>query len=123
MDGSIELLIAAPGNSQSGGDAGKVYLVEYSDLITATPNADLGEAFMNPSPSPQGEWFLGESFGDEAGSALATKDIDADGLKDFVIAAPGSDSNGDLSGSVYLWLANEPPSGQGAYLLWRNSAL
>ena len=45
----------------------------------------------------------GETYGDEAGAALAGGgDLDGDGTADLLVAAPYTDDNGSQSGSVYV---------------------
>ncbi len=88
-DGFGDLLIGAYGNSEAASKAGKAYLV-------------LGHAGTWSSDYPLSQAdvvFLGQSAKDYAGYAVAPAgDLDADGLADFVIGAPGRDDNGEAAG-------------------------
>ena len=50
--------------------------------------------------------FMGINSGDHAGAAVSSAgDVDADGLSDILIGAPGDDTYGDNAGAAYLILA------------------
>ena len=50
--------------------------------------------------------FAGPNAGDQAGVAVSSAgDVDADGLSDILIGAPGDDTNGAEAGAAYLILA------------------
>lgn len=85
-DGYGDVAIGAPGANRVFVYLGRVDLVETSPMV-ATPQ--------------QGELGRGTSDRDEFGAALAGAcDVNGDGLADFVVGAPGSDSN---KGAVHVF--------------------
>ena len=91
----------------------------HSDLL-------IGSDYFDPGDDPEGTtWlvlgsiegtyaldeaasviFSGTNPGDQAGTALCwAGDVDADGLDDILIGAPGESTNGEEAGAAYLILA------------------
>jgi hypothetical protein len=100
-DGLPDFAIGAPGSSSWGADTGAAYVVFGDSGLTAgTRNlSDLASC----AGSHCGAVFVGESSGDMAGAAIsAGGDLNGDGVKDLLIAAPQADPNGADSGKVYL---------------------
>jgi len=91
-DGVPDLVVGAPGHDVSGvGDeAGAVYVfygpVAPSNVSTADADAVL----------------LGPAAGDRAGFALATGDVNGDGVDDLVVGAPFDDEGGTDAGAAYV---------------------
>jgi len=90
-DGVGDVLVGACGQDAGGTDSGAAYLV----LGPATGTVDLSAADTK---------FVGESERDEAGYALATGDVDGDGIGDILVGAYGQDAGGSYSGAAYLVL-------------------
>ncbi|MDZ7319518.1 MAG: FG-GAP-like repeat-containing protein, partial [candidate division KSB1 bacterium] len=91
QDGFDDLLVAAPGNSQSGTRAGAVYLIlgkqNLPALMTSLANADVV--------------FQGvKSNLDAVKKVAGLGDVNGDGLADFMIAAPSANNN---MGEIYLF--------------------
>ncbi len=95
-DGTLDLLVGAPGNDGTAADAGAAYLV-------------LGPLQVGSSLGAAPFVLRGEAGGDELGAAVALADLSSSGLAAMVIGAPGSDAGGVDSGSVYRF--NEVPLG------------
>ncbi len=93
-DGVPDLAIGAPfADSPDGVDAvGAVYVLSGASLPEPGP---LSEA--------AGTVLYGLESNDWMGYALATGDIDGNGVTDLIAGAPGVD---DASGAVYIWLEN-----------------
>jgi hypothetical protein len=85
-DGDLDLLVAWPLGSSISPEAGDTEL--YLGPITA-------------AASPVGV-ISGQSASDRAGSALAHTDMNADGIEDLLLAAPGAALNGTGSGAVFI---------------------
>lgn len=95
-DGFDDMLIGAPGDSDSANGAGQVYLI----LGKATGwTADTGLGGSSAS-------FWGELAGDAAGTSVAgAGDVNADGYDDILIGAPFSNNGVTLDvGQAYLIL-------------------
>jgi len=89
-----------------------------SDLLLGSPDADsaasgAGAVYLVPGDSWSGSWSVsaaaaatltGENAFDGAGSAVLAADLDASGLGDLVVGAPGEDSAGSQAGLVYMLL-------------------
>ncbi len=91
-DGVPEVAIGARSCGEAGVEAGAVYLV--SGPVGAWPaelELDTADARL-----------LGEAAGDWFGHALATGDLDDDGLMDLVVSAPYNDQNGSQAGKSYV---------------------
>jgi len=91
-DGTDDLLVGAYKARGDTSASGAAYLVTRH-----SPGRDtLGNV---------GSKLRGESVSDSAGYAVAAPgDVDGDGLGDLLISAPGADSGGGSSGTVYLVL-------------------
>ncbi|MFO0610073.1 MAG: FG-GAP-like repeat-containing protein [Polyangiales bacterium] len=89
------------------------------DLLVASPNQDLGrdgrgsvQVFLG-SPdgvvTPAERTFVGEVNGDSFGTSLALEDLDGDGARDLVVAAPNASSPFNAAcgraGRVYVFRA------------------
>jgi len=91
-----DLLVGAPGNDFTGGDAGAAYLVRGPP----EGNLDLGAV---------AEVLLGEAAGDQAGHSVAGgQDVDGDGMDDLLVGAPYYDAGGGNEGAAYLVLGAAP---------------
>ncbi len=91
-DGLADLFVSAGHSNLGGSDSGAAFLVlgPFTGAISAS-SADLV--------------LVGESAYDNAGESIDTVgDIDGDAHDDLLIGAPGEDSTGSESGSVYLVL-------------------
>ncbi|MCU0294870.1 MAG: integrin alpha [Candidatus Nanopelagicales bacterium] len=101
-DGRDDLLIGAPEagfNSRS--SSGSTYVVYGLAAPSAISLASLGGA---------GYRIDGAASTNDSGSALATGDINADGLPDILIAAKSADNNGrNDSGSVFVVFGTPTP--------------
>ncbi len=94
-DGVDELIVGAPWADGATGSEGKAYILELATI----------EANLHYVPVPGSSVEL-EAFNglDQAGYAVSTAgDIDADGLDDFLIGAPGANSS---EGETYLLLGS-----------------
>ena len=91
-DGLDDLLIGAPDQDDSAGDAGKTYILLASQLSNNTiglQDADLA--------------LVGESTNDHAGISVASAgDVDQDGLADILVGAFNSSEGGEGAGKAYL---------------------
>ena len=93
-----------------------------ADLLVGVPGYDAGATLgvgavgLHLGPLPAGSvavdagatWFEGAEAGEGAGSALASGDMDGDGIGDVVIAAWLSDATGTDAGSIYVYYG--PPA-------------
>ncbi len=92
-DGFADLLIGAPGNDESGADAGQAYLV-LGRTGGWVQDASVGSVDAS---------FLGELPADGAGQAVNNGgDINGDGFDDLMVGAPDSDQAGPESGQAYI---------------------
>ncbi|WP_041430744.1 FG-GAP-like repeat-containing protein [Synechococcus sp. PCC 6312] len=90
-DGIEDLIIGA---SQANNQAGKVYILSGATL---TPNNTI-DLINNP-----GVTLLGTT-GSQAGFAIATGDVNGDGIADIVVGAPYASYGGQQVGAAYLVL-------------------
>ncbi|MAA80572.1 MAG: hypothetical protein CL916_15055 [Deltaproteobacteria bacterium] len=91
-DGLDDIVIGVPKNDDVGLDAGKTYLIYGASLSSLSLPLSLSDLA-----------FVGELPEDQSGTTIeGCGDVTADGLDDFLVAAPGSDVNGNNSGKVYL---------------------
>jgi|GEM_PF-6734804 len=88
-DGLIDLVIGLPGQDSAGNNAGGVAV-----LLDAT--------VVSGSLDTVGALILGQAASDAAGTSVASGDLDADGVGDVVVGAPGESSGGSESGAVYV---------------------
>ena len=95
-DGTLDLLVGAPGNDAVAADAGAAYLV-------------LGPLHSSSALASAPFLVRGEASGDGLGSAVALADLASRGLAAAIIGAPGSDVGGTDSGAVYRF--NDVPLG------------
>jgi len=95
-DGTLDLLVGAPGNDTAATDAGAGYLV-------------LGPLSASSSLSSASFVVYGEAADDGFGSSVALVDLLSRGSAALLFGAPGSDSGGAESGAVYRF--NDAPSG------------
>jgi hypothetical protein len=115
LTGTMEYERAA-GSVACAGDSdgdGRSDLLVGRDFYDANPDLD-GTTWLVHGPIT-GTWalddiaatrFTGPNAGDQAGVAVSSAgDVDADGLSDILIGAPGDDTNGSEAGAVYLVLA------------------
>jgi hypothetical protein len=97
--------------------AGHVTPDAYADLVIAAPFEDGAAGRVYLLTGRAGGWsgvidlataatavFTGVAPGDQAGTALAVADIDADGIKDIIIGSPTADPASRLNaGAVYMF--------------------
>jgi len=94
-DGFNDILIAATGNDDGGGQAGKVYLI-FGRAKGLKMDMNLSDADVS---------FIGEGVGNDAGSSVAgAGDLNGDGYADFLIGAPDNSESGIQCGKTYLIL-------------------
>ena len=92
-DGHSDLIIGQSSSSGTDDSAGTTWLVHGP--IEGTYSLDEAASVV----------FSGTNAGDQAGTALAwAGDVDADGLDDILIGAPGESTNGSDAGAAYLIL-------------------
>ncbi|GDX78488.1 hypothetical protein LBMAG42_02990 [Deltaproteobacteria bacterium] len=87
-DGSLDLLVGAPGNDAAGTDAGAGYLV-------------LGPLSTSSSLSAAATVVRGETAGDNLGSAVAIANLLGGTSSALMFGAPGSAAGGANSGGLY----------------------
>jgi hypothetical protein len=93
-DGAADLLVGAPYHSDNASLQGAAYLLLGSSAWTGSHSLGSATAI-----------WRGNTSGDELGSSVSTAgDVDADGLTDLVIGAPGADEGGSSSGTIFLFL-------------------
>ncbi len=94
-DGFDDFLIDGMADAEGGAYAGAANLV----LGSVTP----GDRYLGAADA----LYTGEAEFDFAGSSVSTAgDVDADGLSDLLIGAPGNDDSGDSAGAAYLLLGS-----------------
>lgn len=93
-DGYDDILIGAPGNDDSGIDAGKTYLIFGKSSGWS----------MDTSLSKANASFIGENKNDHSGLVTRIGDVTGDGYDDMLIGAPGNDGGGVDAGKAYLIL-------------------
>lgn len=91
-DGHIDMAIGAPAEDETGDDAGVVF-VEHGPFIGGTRTLDDAALILT-----------GVGATSRAGTALATADIDLNGVSDLIVGAPGASDLAVGGGSVYVWL-------------------
>ncbi len=98
-DGYGEILAGAPGDSEAGNGAGKIWLFDGSPAGPLEPS----------SFSSSGDEQAGAGFG---GSVAGAGDVNNDGAADFLVGAYLMDSGGADTGAAYLYLGT-PGGGPG----------
>lgn len=94
-DGLSDLIVGAPAADPAAGlSAGETYLVHgRTDL----------PALLDLDSTPADLTLFGGQGGDRSGSAVVAGDINADGIGDLIIGAPGADpGDRDEAGAVYV---------------------
>jgi hypothetical protein len=119
-DGTVDLLVGAPGNDAGGSGGGRAYLLhgplptgvfllaDAATVITGTGESGTGESTVAP---PHGAPVLGDGLGvvlDGVG------DLDGDGVDDIALGANGNDAGGLDAGAFAVFLG---PVGAGAFTL------
>ena len=90
-DGIVDLALGAPGYDSPGSDAGAVWLFGDGAYSGSVATSDATAKLTGPSSGKPG-----------LGVAVATGDLNGDGYADLVVGAPGGDSGGTDSGTVYV---------------------
>jgi hypothetical protein len=91
-DGVVELAVGGPGHDGGGAEAGAVWLF---------PGPDASDSASTCSDASVE--LYGEASGDQAGSMVADGgDLDGDGVRDLLIAAPGHDGQASNAGAIYV---------------------
>ncbi|MAB79497.1 MAG: hypothetical protein CMJ89_09115, partial [Planctomycetes bacterium] len=102
LDGTCDVLIGAPKDSVAGGNSGSVYIFK-------------GDALMGTEAAANAEWrFDGEASGDFFGTAIATGDVNVDGIPDLVVGAPLSDRTARVAGAAYVFFGGPAQTGASA---------
>ncbi|KTG09780.1 hypothetical protein AUR64_09100 [Haloprofundus marisrubri] len=99
-DSRVDALVGARGNNTSDGapNAGAAYVVT-DGLGVDAEDGENGERSLSNATLKLG----GVGEGDNAGFAVADAgDVNADGLSDVVVGAPGNDTNGSNAGAAYV---------------------
>jgi VCBS repeat-containing protein len=94
-DGLGDFIFGAPGNDETGQDAGAVYLLfGRAGGFESFAMAELTEGALR---------LTGTSVGDTLGTAVSRAgDVDGDGLMDFLVSAPLADAPANASGAAWL---------------------
>jgi VCBS repeat-containing protein len=94
-DGFGDFLFAAPGNDETGQDAGAVYLVfGRAGGFGSFAMSELADGALR---------LTGTSASDAFGHAVAAAgDVNSDGLADFLVTAPLADAPANASGAAWL---------------------
>ncbi len=97
-DGIDDMAIGAPGWSGSrGAQAGAVFVIYGAR-----------EGLADARLSDAGAVIEGMAEGDRCGAALASGDVDGDGIDDLVIGSPGAEGRYGRAGRVYVVAGGEP---------------
>ncbi len=92
-DGTIELLVGAPGHSDGGPDRGAIF------VLSLRPDGSLAED-VRLSSTTSG---LPIDDGDRFGSAIdIAADADGNGLPEAIVGAPGGDDGGTDRGAIFV---------------------
>lgn len=90
-DGAFDLIIGLPNNDDAASEAGAVSLI-WGGTHAGTHSLYESEAAR----------WTGELTGDQAGSHLASCDVNGDGYEDLLLSAVENDDGGTGAGKVYL---------------------
>lgn len=97
-DGIVDLIIGAPNADPNGNNSGSTYIVFGGAGVGAGGSFDLSSLDGN-----NGFVLNGINLGDRLGfSVSGAGDVNGDGIADVIIGAPGTDANGNSSGSSYV---------------------
>lgn len=90
-DGSVDVLIGAPGEDSGGTEAGAVFVV--AGPVSGMVDLDGADGIL-----------IGANSRDVVGTGVAgDADVDGDGFSDVIVGAPGSDLGGSETGGAYLF--------------------
>jgi hypothetical protein len=103
-DGITDLAMGAPGYDSPGTDAGAVWIFGDGAYAGSVATSDATAWFSGPSTGKAG-----------VGVAVAMGDLNGDGYADLVAGAPGGDTGGTDSGTVYVLDGRVSLSGSYAY--------
>jgi hypothetical protein len=98
-DGTDDLAVGAPGDDDGEPDRGAVWILFMNDDGTVKGHQKISETEGGFS----GELYYQNWFG---AAAVATGDLDGDGIGDLTIGAPGTDEEDDL-GVVWVLFMND----------------
>ncbi|MCZ6835091.1 MAG: hypothetical protein O7G85_04890 [Planctomycetota bacterium] len=88
-DGIDDFAVGAPFNDENGDDAGKVYV--YSG---AAPHGNARRELWSKT---------GKAAGDRFGWAIASGDVNLDGVNDVIVGAPRDDSGANNGGRIFVY--------------------
>jgi hypothetical protein len=92
-DGQVDLIMSAIREDSAATDAGAVF-IQYGPVLTDSMADDSDVT------------IVGETGGDSFGSAIASGDIDGDGIEDLIVGAYLQDEHEDEGGAAYLFLGD-----------------
>ena len=91
-DGNHELLIGADGVDYGSFSGGMAYLI-FSETLSSQERFNIEISDRK---------FVGDTAMENAGQALASSDLDGDGIDDIIIGADGGDRGAENGGTVYI---------------------
>jgi FG-GAP repeat protein len=113
VDGSPDLVVAAPMGDGSGTGNGRVDVIFGGPLVGISGSVNVSSLF-----GPNGFQIAAENTNDMLGHRVANLgDINADGKDDVALCAPGQDAGGDGSGAVYVVFGAPGIGASGAVIL------
>ena len=105
-DGEVDFVVGAPGHDAVSLDSGAVYIVSSRDWASADAADGASDDWvaLEHTYSNRHSWkIVGQFAGDRAGEAVATGDVDGDGVPDLVIGAAAHDAADQAdNGAVYV---------------------